>query len=497
MLGLVFTYQNTPSLGKIFFQLEKEKEVNKGQFVSIEHSQGKLIGLVVDIFRFNPYFEQTPSGIEISNAIPADDWHTSVVEVKPLGLLNNKVFGRLSFPPYAGAKVEIPADDDLKVFLGFKEKGIYLGDIQSTGVKVIIDQSRLLQKHLAILAMSGAGKSYAVSVLLEELLKQAEDESVGIILFDVHGEYKNFAEPVASKEYKDFSKHTKYYDAAKMTFALHSIDDSLFGKINSKSTNTGFEELMLIIRELRKDMSEGHVYDFDDIKRSIEEKELKANVKEPLLRSLIQIEHFGLFEKTGNFRIDDVVKPGQLTIIDMSNVLEMTRKQIIVAYFSHVLFKKRLQGYVAPFTLVLEEAHQFVPQKSEDFAKAKEYLETIAREGRKFGACLCLVSQRPINLNTTVLSQCNTHILMRITNPNDLKHISESSEALDQKSTELITGLSVGEALMVGSSVNYPLFFKVRQRESQPNKYEKNLQEMVSEFSHKEKKKSEELDSYL
>jgi DNA helicase HerA-like ATPase len=88
-------------------------------------------------------------------------------------------------------------------------------------------------------------------------------------------------------------------------------------------------------------------------------------------------------------------------------------------------------------------------------------------------------------------------MIMRITNPYDLKHISESSESLDAKSMDVITGLNVGECLLVGSATNYPLFFKVRQRLSQPNKYEKNLQELVKDFVHKQKKNDDELDAYL
>jgi DNA helicase HerA-like ATPase len=134
-----------------------------------------------------------------------------------------------------------------------------------------------------------------------------------------------------------------------------------------------------------------------------------------------------------------------------------------LAYFAQNLFRQRQSLRIPPFLILLEEAHQFVPEgKSEDFAKARAIFETIAREGRKFGASLCLVSQRPIRLSSTVLSQCNTHLLMRITNPYDLKHIQESSEGLDAKSVELITGLNVGEALMVGSSVNHPYFLKER-----------------------------------
>lgn len=492
MLGLVFSYNNTPSLGKVYFQLEKDTEVSKGQFVSIEHPLGKIMAMVVDISRYNPYFEQTQAGIEVNEILPTDEWHTTIVETKPLGLLHNHKFVRLSFPPYPGAKVNTPESEDLKKFLGFKENGLFIGEIENTNTPVKVDLSKLFQKHLAILAMSGAGKSYTVSVLLEALLNLQKDESIGVVLFDVHGEYRNFAEPVSDSKYKDFSKRVVHYDASKLKFALHSLDMSLFANILDVS-GPQYRVLIKALGKL-KENSDSNVFGFDELKEIIKEIDTRTNIDD----RIYLMERMNMFGKTSNFKIDSIVKPGQLTIIDLSDVLDMTHKQLILAYFANYLFRLRQSERIAPFLLLLEEAHQFVPEgKAEEYAKARSIIETIAREGRKFGASLCLISQRPIKLSSTVLSQCSTHMLMRITNPYDLKHIQESSEALDTKSVELISGLNVGETLMVGSSVNHPLFFKVRERTSQPNKYEKNLQEMVKEFTDKEKRKDNELDSYL
>ena len=90
----------------------------------------------------------------------------------------------------------------------------------------------------------------------------------------------------------------------------------------------------------------------------------------------------------------------------------------------------------------------------------------MAREGRKFHASICLISQRPVKLSTTALSQCNTQIIMRITNPSDLSHIRESAEAISSEELEAISGLGVGEALVIGEAAKYPFFFKFRKRES-------------------------------
>ncbi|MCK5301528.1 MAG: ATP-binding protein, partial [Candidatus Thorarchaeota archaeon] len=95
-------------------------------------------------------------------------------------------------------------------------------------------------------------------------------------------------------------------------------------------------------------------------------------------------------------------------------------------------------------------------------------IETIAREGRKFFAMLCLISQRPVKLSTTVLSQCTNQAILRCTNPYDLEHIGRSSEGIDRQSLETITTLEVGEALFVGETVSVPTFVKVRKRHFEP-----------------------------
>ena len=135
---------------------------------------------------------------------------------------------------------------------------------------------------------------------------------------------------------------------------------------------------------------------------------------------------------------------------------------MIVEYLASRLFYMRKKNKVPPFLMIVEEAHQFCPEQSKSISKS--IIETIAREGRKFMACLNLVSQRPKKLSTTALSQCNSKLILKISNPYDLKHLMESDEALTKSYGEMISSLAVGELLIVGNAVNYPVFIEVRQR---------------------------------
>jgi len=501
-IGTILTYENTPSIDKAYFQLADNAIVKAGEFVSIDHDNETIFAMIIGIFRVNPFFEQLHADYNsLKDKFPTEEWHKTLVEVKLLGALANKKSTRINNPPFSGSKVYFSDAEEIRTFLGFVDSGLYLGDISADNekkVNVKINVSKLLQKHLAILAMSGAGKSYTVSVLLEELLNMKKDQGqLGLIMFDVHGEYKNFAEP-STKEYTSYHNVTRYYDASQMKFALHSLNDSLLFKFLGNISETQQRELLQIIKKF-KENDEKRVFDLKDLIKYIdEESTLKVNVKEPLLGWLNLAESQNLFAKTSTFDIFKLIEPGKLTIIDLSNVLNMSHKQLIVAYISNKLFELRRLEKINPFTIFLEEAHQFIPQSgSEEFMKSRAIFETIAREGRKFGCALCLISQRPINLSTTVLSQCNTHLLLRVINPNDLQHIAESSEGLDSSSIKLITGLSVGEALLVGSAVKYPVFFKVRERTSQPNKYEMDLQQMSLKFNEKKDKEEKDLDLYM
>jgi hypothetical protein len=213
-----------------------------------------------------------------------------------------------------------------------------------------------------------------------------------------------------------------------------------------------------------------------------------------------ELEDLGLFGKIDEPSVVDFVKPGQLLVIDLNSVISEKKKQVLVAYISNKLFHER-RGHskrIPPFALFVEEAHNFVPEGvAAEHAVARSYLRTIAREGRKFGASLVVISQRPKRLDTTTLANCNTNIILRVTNPYDLKHISESCEGLDNSSMGIISSLRVGEALIVGEAVNAPTFFKVRLRSSAPSRHETTLEDSARAFQSDKEEKEKDVEAFL
>ncbi|MCD6247521.1 MAG: ATP-binding protein [Candidatus Diapherotrites archaeon] len=505
-IGTVISTVSSPSPSNVDFVVTKGV-VHRGQFVEIEHAEGTMLALITNVIKTNKYFERADSikefearGNAIFEQFPAAEWEYIVANTRPLGVFTSSGVRRPSTPPSPGTKVRLANTELLKKFYGFDDNGLHLGKVEFHDLDVKLNLTRLLKKHLAVLSISGAGKSYAVSCLIEGLLdRKKEHGRIACVVFDPHGEYSSFAEP-AKKGFTDYSDRALVVKGNQIRIGVPNLSIRILSGIIPGLSLTQRRELSRILAELKKDMRAGNgPFDFAKVKQAIvDDSEIKSNTKAALLAWLSELENMHLFAKMDLPSIRDLVMPGKLAVIDLSDIIDVKKKQIIVSYFAQKMFSERRKARIPPFLLIVEEAHQFCPERaSEEQAISREIIRTIAREGRKFGASLCLISQRPVQLDTTALSQCNTKLILRITNPYDLKHIAESAEAIDQRSMDMITSLQVGEALIIGEAVGYPLFFKVRQRKSMPSKHEITLEEAALHYEEKITKRDSETEALL
>lgn len=491
-IGTVISTLEGPSPSNVSFVVNSGL-VHRGQFVEIDYSEGKMVCLVTDVVKTNRYFERAESvkefevsGKKLFEQFPTAEWEYLLAQTRPLGVYSKKgSIKRPTYPPSPGSKVRIAQKEGLEIFLGLERGGLNIGEIEYHSLPVELNLSRFLKKHVAILAQSGAGKTVCVKSVIEEVLDRKKEQGrLAVVVMDVHGEYTSFGEqPHVDKKAVDFSSKTKIVKAQGIRIGVPKLSVGLIASIVPGISSPQRRDLEKVLKDLREEMKAGEgPFDLLEVKNAIFGS-AQVKTKDGLLSWISALEDLGMFSKTDVPSLGDIVKPGQLTVIDLSGLIDLKKKQIIVAYFAQRLFRDRQSKKVPPFLFVVEEAHQFIPEKTrEEAAVSRRIIETIAREGRKFGASLCLVSQRPVNLSTTALSQCSTQILLRITNPYDLKHIGESSEALDSKSTEMITTLRVGEALLVGEAVNYPVFFRVRKNRSLESRHEVSLEMAALDF---------------
>jgi hypothetical protein len=156
----------------------------------------------------------------------------------------------------------------------------------------------------------------------------------------------------------------------------------------------------------------------------------------------------------------------------------------IYSLIADEIFEARVRNDLKlPVLLLLEEAHNFAPAQSMTPAERRAINTTkqIAQEGRKFGVGLILISQRPSRLDETTLSQCNSYIIMRMVNPADQKFVRNVVETLAEDEAKLLPDLDVGEAILSGQLINFPVLVRIKKPESQGEREEKDAFEALKQ----------------
>lgn len=172
-----------------------------------------------------------------------------------------------------------------------------------------------------------------------------------------------------------------------------------------------------------------------------------------------------------------------VTVIDLSGVpfevLSITVSLISRIIFEYGYFYKRLRNRIKPeekinndipILLVYEEAHKYVPNSDlSKYRSAKQSIERIAKEGRKYGITLLLASQRPSEISETIFSQCNNFIAMRLTNPNDQNYVKKLLPDTLGRLIDKMPTLKAGEALLVGEAIVLPSIVQIDECENPPS----------------------------
>lgn len=166
-------------------------------------------------------------------------------------------------------------------------------------------------------------------------------------------------------------------------------------------------------------------------------------------------------------------KEANVTVLDLSGI-PFEVLSITVSLISRLIFEHGYHYKVyrtkkgeainndAPILLVYEEAHKYVPTSElTKYRAAKQSIERIAKEGRKYGVTLLLSSQRPSEISETIFSQCNNFVAMRLTNPNDQNYVRRLLPDTLGKLIEKMPNLGAGEALLIGDSLVMPSLVKI------------------------------------
>ena len=383
---------------------------------------------------------------------------------------NGKLRGLLR-PLVPGTEVLLAEEELIASTLGLnkEEKSGYIGLLDGyDNIKVNLDLNNVITKHVCILAKSGSGKSYCSAVLLEELL----DRKVPIVVIDPHGEYSSLRLPnnqdkeamlkfgVKSKGYlssvQEYTPSPEINTEARpLKLSLHGVTPS--GLAHLLPAKLGNAQMTCLYSALK----DSEVVDFDQLLIELH------NVDNPGKWSLISILEY--VKKLGIFSdyatpVSELVVPGKISVVNLKGTSQELQ-EVIVYKLLNDMFRERKLGNIPPFFLVLEECHNFVPERNFKEAKSSGIIRQIFAEGRKFGLGGCLISQRPSRVDKSDLSQCTTQIVLKVTNPNDVKAIVNSVEGITSETAGAIKNLPIGTSLVTGV-VDSPLFVQMRPRKT-------------------------------
>ncbi|MEM0440414.1 MAG: ATP-binding protein [Candidatus Caldarchaeum sp.] len=416
---------------------------------------------------------------------------------------------RYSIPP--GTKVYLAPDRLLSEIYSGKGKRLWVGSLTTRpGVNIGLSVSGF-RRHLAIIAQTGAGKSYLAGVLMEELL----EKGATIIVLDPHADYVRFSVPSDDWPY-ELSKRVyvfrpagskaRYPDIRNIRPFSISIRDL---KLEELFYITGVEKSYVNIRravvKVFKELKGKGEFSFTELieelrNLSSDTSDASRQLKDSATKALNYMERLQDLTILGDrsFDVRDFLKPKTLSVIDLSGLSD--RESDLIAYFvlKEIFTLKMLpteQGYKYPVFVFIEEAHRFIPPPALCDTYSGGFIKKIAAEGRKFGIFLTLVTQRPSKVHPDVLSQCSSQIIMRITNPVDQRAVVEASERLGHELLEDLPSLARGEAVVVGEVVNIPAIIKVRKRKSREGgadiDVEQLLDESLKEVAESEKHETE------
>ena len=453
------------------------QNLRKFDYIFAPHKEGNMLAQVLDIRQHSDLRFEDATGLMASEERPTIKASLSA-HADVIGYRDKK--GLLQSPrsPFSAGAAILRADEQLiRHVLGLNasnENGAYIGLLKGHNLKVFLNVDALVQKHISILAKTGGGKSYACGVLIEEFLKQ----KIPMVIIDTHGEYHSLSEPNKSrKDQKNMErfgikKHgyesqineyspmgsrgrIKHITLNGVNLEAREIIDLLSAKLSGPQIGVLYQAVKEI-KEYKK------LWNLRDIIEAVNRS--KSNARWNVIASLESLDSIGVFSENGTPTSELVVK-GKCSTINMKGVPPDVQ-DVVVARLTKELFDDRKAGKVQPFLMVVEEAHNYCPERGFGTAVSSSILRTVASEGRKFGMGLCIVSQRPAKVDKNIISQCNTNIILKVTNPNDLKAITASVEGLTSKTCDEIQRLPIGVALVSGAGLQMPIMAEIRTRET-------------------------------
>jgi DNA helicase HerA-like ATPase len=404
-------------------------------------------------------------------------------------------------PPRAGTPIYVADSAMLAHVLSKRATGqtgaAHVGSLLSrpaSEVPIAIDLRAVTSTHLAIIASTGAGKSYLAGVLIEELMMP--HNRAAALIVDPHGEYDTLAQMQGLDDFggdddywprveiirpQDVKVRTSSltlgdlrYLLPEMSERMHYVLGRAYGLAKRKfGEKWTLKQLQIAVREAEGQVSGQAEPSIEEQAEALSRSDDFGTAGAVIWRLNSRLESSAIFNDFQSLPLARLFQPGQCTVLQLNEV-DHREQQVVVATLLRRLLNARMQTEkrlaVAgdethlpyPAFVLVEEAHNFAPASTE--LVSSHVLKTILSEGRKFGVAVGLISQRPGKLDADVLSQCMTQFILRIVNPVDQARVAEGVESVGRDLLKELPALSKGQAIIAGAAVNTPVLCRVRRR---------------------------------
>lgn len=426
--------------------------------------------------------------------------------------------GRLEPPKYPvqpASRVYVPPAEEIEAFLVGDtpdHRRLYLGKERGNkDVNVFVDGHMVVSRHLAVLASTGAGKTVATRKLLEELMVKGYP----ILIFDPHGDYaglhiaKNTKVTtylpeirLADEDFDQVLGYVRGLSGEQLSSPQESLVTGILEVVTDEKRRAAFSSALQEAGHsaLQKTLEHDHFYALAEIAECISA--LKAgDDRAPLPRSIAQLaaglnvqnstanavrrqcrkagwQYWNMIKTNRKYSagtkklpagkdLHQVIEQGAVAIVSLEGYSDELRQSIVAGVLSRLL-SYRIDEKVPRFLTVIEEAHNFIPNRIDSTdAPSLPIIKQIATEGRKYGMGLVFISQRPSRIDATVLSQANSYLILRIVNPNDQRYIRDVVETMGEDEARALPNLNTGEALLSGLYTRIPVMVKVEKSRSE------------------------------
>ena len=456
-----------------------------GQLISIRVGDNRIVGLIYEIKAEDPNWD------------PKED-HTVHIHVELTGeIRQDSPEGALYFSggikayPYMGAIAHRIRHADLAaVFASSGQKTVTIGSLsQEASIPAIIDVDKLLSRHFAVVGTTGVGKSTAVTLLLRKIVETRPD--IRVLILDPHNEF--------SSAFPDHAI-TVEGDSLELPFWLFRLDefqevifrgrpavpeelDALrdlipIAKLRFKRTQSGERGGLRRDKEFTTYTADTPVpYRIVELMALIEERIglLDGKAERPHLRALknrldsvVNDPRFKFMfgAKTVEDNIDPIVRHifrvpqnGKPICAFQLSGIPSEVVNAVASILCRLAFDLAMWSDGTIQTLVVcEEAHRYIPaDKDAGFLPTRQAIARIAKEGRKYGVYLGVITQRPGELDSTILSQCNTIFAMRLGNERDKTIIKQAVSGAAKSTISFLSSIANREAIAFGEALATPM----------------------------------------